>query len=29
MAATPEGQKFIIKETHESTSNLIIHDQEF
>ena len=24
--ATPEGCKFIIKKTHENTTNLIIHD---
>ena len=26
ISAIPEGWKFIIKETHESTTNLIIHD---
>ena len=26
ISAIPEGCKFIIKETHESTTNLIIHD---
>ena len=26
ISAIPEGWKFVIKETHESTTNLIIHD---
>ena len=26
ISAIPEGLKFVIKETHESTTNLIIHD---